>query len=297
MSPQHRRLAALLLALGLLGLAGAWLGGRHLVAPASGADAPAGKAEKPTTVKPLEGQRHVELPADPRWERDLELRDILDKVVDYPGLDVKDTKLGEALEQLAKIHQITFDVNDRTFKKDLSDVHFYDVKVADPPIEPMKTQLRDVLEKLLSRVPSKSPATYLIRRNHIEITTERAVRAELGIRGTGPLLPLVLREFKRERLSAALEAVAQDAGMSVFFDRRAVPAEARVTARLRNVPIDTALSLLADTAGLDVVRRDNAFYVTTPKNAARLRKRDDFRQQAESAPAMQPAKKPAPRKK
>src|SRR5262249_11680225 len=38
------------------------------------------------------------------------------KVVDFQGLDDPKTTLIEALDQLAKVHRITFDVNERAFK-------------------------------------------------------------------------------------------------------------------------------------------------------------------------------------
>ena len=48
--------------------------------------------------------------------------------------------------------------------------------------------------------------------------------------------------------------------------------EVEVTARLRNVPAQTAVRLLADMAGLEAVWVNNVLYVTTPENAAKLEK-------------------------
>ena len=45
-----------------------------------------------------------------------------------------------------------------------------------------------------------------------------------------------------------------------------------VTARLANVPVDTALRVLADMAGLKVVRMENVFYITSAENAEKLEK-------------------------
>ena len=47
-------------------------------------------------------------------------------------------------------------------------------EIAIPPIPPSNGTLDLVLRKLLDRVPSKSPAVYVIRRDHIEITTADA---------------------------------------------------------------------------------------------------------------------------
>jgi hypothetical protein len=46
-----------------------------------------------------------------------------------------------------------------------------------------------------------------------------------------------------------------------------------ITAWLPNVPLETAVHLLADMGGLSVVRMDNVFYVTTPENAAKWKLR------------------------
>ena len=39
-----------------------------------------------------------------------------------------------------------------------------------------------------------------------------------------------------------------------------------------NVPVETALKLIANMADLGVVQLDNVFYVTTPENAEKLSK-------------------------
>ena len=46
----------------------------------------------------------------------------------------------------------------------------------------------------------------------------------------------------------------------------------KLSATLRNVPIDTAVKLLADMAGLTVVQFGNAYYVTSAENAARWKR-------------------------
>lgn len=46
-----------------------------------------------------------------------------------------------------------------------------------------------------------------------------------------------------------------------------------VSATFRNLPLRSALELLADQAELAVVKRGNAFYVTSPENAAKMTKK------------------------
>jgi hypothetical protein len=55
-----------------------------------------------------------------------------------------------------------------------------------------------------------------------------------------------------------------------------------VTAKLKNVPLDSAVQLLADMADLKAVLQDNVLYVTSKENAKDLEA--DFRGQQKSGP-------------
>src|SRR5262249_29182322 len=80
-------------------------------------------------------------------------------------------------------------------------------------------------------------------------------------------------EFRKVPLTKALEEIGESTGLNVVIDARAEKkADVEVTARLNNVPVEIAVRLLADMAGLDVGRIHNVLYVTTPENAARLDK-------------------------
>jgi hypothetical protein len=68
--------------------------------------------------------------------------------------------------------------------------------------------------------------------------------------------------------------------MNVVLDPRALaPDQAKLTVsgQFANVPVDTAVRVLANMADLQAVRLDNVLYVTTPKRATQL--------QAETKPA------------
>src|SRR5262249_36156643 len=107
-----------------------------------------------------------------------ELRDTMNKTVDFGGLDDPKTTLIEALDQLTKVHRVTFEVNERRFKYELlNDV--LKPEVANPNAIPaMKTTLGTVLRKILARISVPSGATYLLRRDVIEITTGTFATAE-----------------------------------------------------------------------------------------------------------------------
>jgi RNA polymerase sigma factor (sigma-70 family) len=236
-------------------------------APAVAAERP-GKADKEPVEKPAADRK-----APANFERTFELRDILAKTIDCAGYDDPKSTLQEVLEQLGKIHRITFDVNEKAFKAEkVKEVLKFEV--ANPPIPPMKTSLGAVLRKVIERIPDVQ-ATFLIRKDVIEITTEKALRAELGApkqQPGGPQLTLVWHDFRKVSVQTALQDIADATGESIVLDPRAEKqAAAVITARLLNVSVESAVDVLSDMAGLEVVRVESVYYVTTPDNAQRLR--------------------------
>jgi hypothetical protein len=74
-------------------------------------------------------------------------------------------------------------------------------------------------------------------------------------------------------LSALLKQLARDTGANLVLDPRAAKeGQATLSLRLDEVPLQTAVDLLADEAGLRAVRMDNLLYVTTEARAEKLRK-------------------------
>ncbi|HEY7311775.1 MAG TPA: hypothetical protein VH643_20600 [Gemmataceae bacterium] len=114
--------------------------------------------------------------------RGLELQRLLSKPVKYPGMDDPKATLSEVLEQLAKRYNLSFDIREKAFEfENLKEVG--KTEVATPnPIPEMHTTLSTVLRKVLSRIPVPSGATYLIRRDVIEITTGTFAGAEKTVR-------------------------------------------------------------------------------------------------------------------
>jgi tetratricopeptide (TPR) repeat protein len=119
------------------------------------------------------------------------LRNELNKTVDFDGLDDTRATLLDALQLLQSRYKINFDVNEAAFKAEgLDDV--LSQPVATKPIPKMTgVSLATVLRKILSRITTQSGATYLIRRDVIEITTGEFQRAEKVVR-VYPVLDLVI---------------------------------------------------------------------------------------------------------
>jgi hypothetical protein len=210
--------------------------------------------------------------AEPAARRDEELHFSLHKTVTFGGVEDPKVTLKEVLDHLAERYKLTFDVNHKAF--DAEKVHdVLKTPVAEGyPLPPMKATAAAVLKKVLARLPVDSGAVYLIRKEAIEITTTKAVRAELGVAKDRPLFPLVWEVFRGTSLQKALNQLADASGYSVALDGRcAEKGKTAVSVRLANVPVDTAARLLADMAGLAVVRLDNVLYLTSVENAKRLK--------------------------
>ena len=214
----------------------------------------------------------------------LSLPEKLARTVDFKGIDDPRTNLQDALEGLTKDHGVPFTVNERAFKyEQLNDV--CRTAVAETPIPPMRASLRRVVEKLLSRIGVPSGATYLVRSDVIEVTTGTFARSEVWAgyrtlespeefseRYVGPMFPLVHGDYKARPLSEVLHDLAEQADCNIFLDPSAgeAKASARLTLSFRNVPFDTAVLLLAETAGLCPLRLDNVFILTTEAKAKKL---------------------------
>ena len=202
--------------------------------------------------------------------RDQELRHLLDKPVSVGVTDDPKVTLTEMLEILAKRYNLSFDINEHAFEEaNIKEVGKFEPVANRGPVPEMHTRLGTVLQKILNRVSPS--ATYIIRDGFIEITTVQAVRKEFfAHRPNGPFPPLVTAHFNKVPLEAALKDLGRSNNV-VLDSRAAKEGQTPVTADLTNVPLDTAVRMLADMAGLRVVPLDNVLYLTTPENAKRLR--------------------------
>jgi hypothetical protein len=106
----------------------------------------------------------------------MELRDKLDQTVEFPGIKADPKmKLQELLDHLARQYGLTFDINEAAFRAEMvEDVG--NKPVAEEPVPKMiSVSLDTVLRKIMSRIPSQSGVTYVVRSDAIEITTRAYV--------------------------------------------------------------------------------------------------------------------------
>ncbi|MBJ7496716.1 MAG: hypothetical protein JHD20_09645, partial [Gemmataceae bacterium] len=115
--------------------------------------------------------------------RTIEIKNTLLKQVRWPGLKDGDFKLSEVLEQLSRVYNLEFDINEKAFAAEhIEDVNSKIVASADKPLPPVNGSISTVLKKILGRIPAGSTATFLIRRESIEITTGAAAISEKVVR-------------------------------------------------------------------------------------------------------------------
>jgi hypothetical protein len=118
-------------------------------------------------------------------KRMLYLRDRLSDTVNFDGFDDPRFTLQDALDYLADRYDLSFDVLEFAFKAQVGDRSVLAEPIATTPIPRMKgVSLATVLRKILGRIPSVpgKEATYIIRRDQIEITTADFAVAEKSIR-------------------------------------------------------------------------------------------------------------------
>jgi hypothetical protein len=211
------------------------------------------------------------------------------KLAEKIDFEVDNTSsLADALDKLLDKRGMPFTVDDEAFIAAGVDKDVLKGVQADP-LRMAKVSRAAVLKKLLAKVPATSPkglATYVLRRDRIEITTREAFNKEFFSEDSTdsfsfPLPPLAYAAFDEVPLSDALKELGRTSEVAILVDGRvAAEAKTKVSADLPGVPVDTAVRLLADSAGLMSVRVDNIYYVTSLENGKKLREVEDKRRKA-----------------
>lgn len=200
----------------------------------------------------------------------------LREYVDFGGFDDPKMTLQDALEYLTDRYDLAFDVDEKAFAEAIGKDHPRSVlldAIASQPIGKMRgVTIESVLRKILSRLDVPSGATFLMRRDVIWISTGRAASKEVLGDSERDLPPLVHKNMEKRLLKDALDEVGDLTQRTVVLDESVGDkAKETVSAKFQNTPVDTAVRVLADKAGLTMVRLDNVLYVTTHEKAKALR--------------------------
>src|SRR5262249_49092080 len=145
-------------------------------------------------------------------------------------------------------------------------------------IEGGPLSLRKLLRAILVKLNVPGGVTFLVRKGSIEITTEEAVRIELGLPKSGTkkgrwVMPRLLYhlEVTAMKFSDVCDKIADECEVSIVIDPRVKEkADTKIKATFRNAAFPTALDTLADMAGLAVTRKGNLYYVTMPEYVKKM---------------------------
>ena len=190
-------------------------------------------------------------------------KEIRDKLVSLEKGFPDNTSLREALEFLSDRYDVQFIINARQFQEENAGSPDK-MKVQLPRM--MNVRLATILRLLLAQVHG----TYLIRPEYIEVVPlEGAYPAAWKQRRDQA--PTVQADFTGRPLDEALRELADASGINIVLDARAgEKAKTSITASLTNVPVDTAVLILADMADMRPVALDNVLYVTSKESAEQL---------------------------
>jgi hypothetical protein len=174
------------------------------------------------------------------------------------------TPLKDALDFLSDRYDMTFVLDVKAFKEEgMEDVEGFKVRLPKMKGVRMGTVLRLTLDQL--------DASYLVRKDHIEITPAATMERDFWTDHRGPKVRLVHAIFDRRPLDDALKELSAATGITVIIDERPEgKSKNPVTANLVNVTLDDAVRVLADMADLKALRLGSLFYVTSKENAKAL---------------------------
>jgi hypothetical protein len=139
----------------------------------------------------------------------------------------------------------------------------------------IKQQLKNVpLKDVLNVICSQLSAGYMLRQDCIEILPIKTIRKELKLSEADDrtLATLVIHFYEKVTLEAALQDLAKKYGGKIVLSPKAEKQLKKlISARLINLPFETAVENLANMADLSVVRTGNDLVVTTKDHAATLK--------------------------
>lgn len=245
----HRIIASLSVLALLALLAGGWAADTSEKAPP--------KAAKPQT------RVHESLPAK------------LFRRVDFAGYEDPRMTLTEVLDDLTKKYGIPFLLNEKGFKyENVQDIGKTPITEANPIPAMKNVRIDTVLRQILNRIAVPSGATFLLRRDAVEITTGTFFQGEVWENlQDGSRLPVVQVLADKQPFDELVKTLAEQAHFNILLDGRAgEKVKTAISAELYNVPLDTALRLLASMVDLRPVRMDNVLYVTSAETAAAMEK-------------------------
>jgi len=170
------------------------------------------------------------------------------------------TPLREALSHIGMRYTLPFIVDEEAFKADSNQADIVNVPIKLPQLT--NVRLRTALRTMLLQVDGD-----FYTRDDVLVIVPRA-RITSGV---------VLRQpvdvaFERRLLGDTLKELSDMTGVSVVLDAQKQPdSTMQLTADFRNVPLESAVRVLADMAGMKSVVLENMIYVTAYQHAENMK--------------------------
>lgn len=190
------------------------------------------------------------------------LRADLDQVI---SIEITEQPLDLALKQLHEQTKLNFVIDRWTIQQ----------MGMQPENMPVTIKLKDVKTKsALRSILTPYQLGYAIIGDTIVVSTEdmamyKQMRQRVNV------------DFDKEELSSAMKKMARETATNLIVDSRAAKeAKMEVTLQMEDVPLETAVRLMTEMAGLKPVRVGNVLFITTKANAAELRADPDLIQPA-----------------
>lgn len=215
-----------------------------LVTPAFLSAAPAAPDKDDKIVNPLE-----------------KLRKDLDKTI---TIKIEKQPLSVAIEMLHEKTRVNFVLDSLTIQQQLG-------FTPDQPPSPVEVDFKDVkVRNVLRAILAPYGLSYAAISDTVIITTEdmamlRQLRQRVNV------------DLSKVEFTSALKQLAKDTATNLILDARAEKdASAKMSLQLEDVPLETAVRLLAEMAGLKPVRVGNVLFVTKKETANELRADPDL---------------------
>jgi hypothetical protein len=176
-------------------------------------------------------------------------------------LDVNEQPLQLAINQLREQTKINF-VLDRFVMQQMG---------MDPDSAQVTVKLKDVKARTALRmILSPYNLSYAIVGDTVLISTDEIAMFK-------QMRQRVSLDLEKVEMAKALKQLARDTATNLIVDVRAAKeAQAVVTLQMEDVPLETAVRLMAEMAGLKPVRVGNVLFVTTKANANEMRQDPDL---------------------
>jgi hypothetical protein len=234
--------------LGALALAAALLG------------ASAAPADPPSAIKT---QRVITL-----LQRGIDVTAVPEKLKFKDAIELISTRLTKL--NMGKEVLIVIDIN--AFKRENDEVTLDSIfgEEVEMPAIPKRLKVATLLRLALDKLPSRN-ATNLIRGGVVEITTVQKASP------AGLLKQKVAANFAGTPLKDAIQELSEMTGATVVLDQRAADKlKQSVTVTFHHdTTLGAALRMLADMNDLKLVVLEGGLYITTPQNAAALRREQE----------------------